>query len=418
MRVNILRWKKDCMMNNRHVEIMAPAGSFESLQAAIQGGADSVYLGVGDLNMRARAANNFTFDNLEDVVNRCREANVKVYVTLNTIMYDVDLPRMRETCDRLKELEVEAVIAHDISVIIYVNSIGLKTHISTQANVCNIEAVKFFSQFADVIVLARELSLEQIRSICDTIRNENIRGPSGDLVKVEVFIHGALCVAISGKCYMSLAQHHASANRGACLQVCRRKYRVIEEDTGNELALDNQYIMSPKDLCTIEFLDQIIGAGVSVLKIEGRGRAPEYVYTVTKTYRDAVDSLRDGTFSKEKVDKWKTALETVYHRGFWHGGYYLGRSLGEWSGIHGSKATKRKEYVGKVTNYFAQPGVAEIKVEASFVSEGDHVLIIGPTTGVIESVVTSLRKHEKAITISVSEKVRRNDQLYLLKDKN
>ncbi|NGX42529.1 MAG: putative protease YdcP [Chlamydiae bacterium] len=408
--------------NPNKIQVLAPAGSFETLQAAIQGGADSVYFGVGDLNMRSRAANHFTIGDLDEVVKRCEEHGVKTHVTLNSVMYDRDLPQVQEICDALKKSGVHAVIAHDIAVIMYAQSIEIPTHISTQVNVCNFQAVKYYAQYADVIVLARELNLEQIRSICDNIQKEHICGPGGELVKIEVFVHGALCVAISGKCYMSLAQQNASANRGECQQMCRRKYRVTDEDTGKELVLDNQYIMSPKDLCTIEYLDQMIDAGASVLKIEGRGKAPEYVYAVTKAYREAVDSIGEGTYSKEKIEKWKSGLEKVYNRGFWHGGYYLGNPLGEWSGTYGSKATRKKEYIGKTTNYFAKSGVGEFLFEAGTVESGDQVMVVGPTTGVLEFTISSMREHiegsdKRIFTIPTPEKVRRNDKLYLFKNR-
>jgi len=306
---------------NKHIEIMSPAGSWETLTAAIQGGANSVYFGIEQLNMRARAANNFKTDELPEIVKTCREKNVKTYLTLNTILYDHDISLMKKICDTAKAAGVTAVIASDLAAIMYAHSIGLEVHISTQMNVTNIETVKFLAQFADVVVLARELTLKQIKKICETIKKENIRGPKGNLVEIEIFVHGALCVAISGKCYMSLATQNASANRGACFQNCRRSYRVIDEENGEELVLDNKYIMSPKDLCTIGFVDQLIEAGVAVFKIEGRGKGPDYVYKVTKAYREAVDSYENGTYTKEKIAAWTRELESVFNRGFWHGGY-------------------------------------------------------------------------------------------------
>jgi putative protease len=404
------------------VEVLGPAGSWESLQAAIKGGSHSVYLGVGGLNMRSHSAKNFSEDDLFEIVRICHEKAIKPYVTLNSLIYDGDLELMRHSCQRIKEANVAAVIASDPAVIQYARSIGLDVHISTQLNVGNLEAVRFWAQFSDVIVLARELSLEQIALICSAIKDERICGPSGSLVRIEVFVHGALCVSISGKCYMSLSQHAKSANRGECLQSCRRRYRVIDEETQQELVVDNKYIMSPKDLCTIGVLDQIIAAGVSVLKIEGRGRSPEYVYTVVKAYRQAVDSIREGSYCKEKIDQWIKALEAVYNRGFWHGGYYLGNHLGEWSGRHGSQATQRKRYVGKVVNYYAKNQVAEIKIESTQVHVGDSFYITGAATGILKGVVSALDQEGKiviaesgmVVTIPVAEKVRRSDKLYVV----
>lgn len=409
----------------RKIDLLAPAGSFDSLQAAVKAGADAVYFGFGKLNMRSRSSNNFSLEDLDRVVKECREKNVKSYVTLNTVMYDDDLTLMKEMCDEMKKANVDAVIASDMAVIAYARSIGLNVHLSTQANVSNIEAASFYSRFVDLVVLARELRLQQIQEISRAIEKRNICGPSGRLLKVEAFVHGALCVAISGKCYMSLAQHNLSANRGECLQVCRRKYRVIEEESGSELLIDNQYVMSPKDLCTIDVLDQIVGAGVSVLKIEGRGRSPEYVYTVVSSYREALDAIAQGTYSKEKVEKWSSDLRSVYNRGFWQGGYYLGNKLGEWSGAYGSVATKKKIYVGKVSNYFDKIGVGEFLLEAHTLKKGDAIVITGPSTGVVKGFVESLRTHEKTssagkgetATIPVSQKIRRNDKLYVLVDR-
>lgn len=440
----------------RQIEIMAPAGSYEALQAAIKAGANSIYFGVGELNMRARSAS-FGLDDLSKVISICKENEVRSYLTLNTVMYDDNLEVMKKICDEAKQAGITAVIASDMAVIQYANSIDLEVHISTQTNVSNIEAVKFFAKYADVIVLARELSLEQIKFICDKIKEEKIVGPSGKLVEIELFAHGALCVSVSGKCYMSLAQYNFSANRGACLQACRRSYRVTDEETGDELKVENKFVMSPKDLCTIKFLDKILDSGVSVLKIEGRGRAPEYVYTTTKVYREAADAYLSGEFCnngkcsneerekkkeiQEKVDNWVKYLGSVFNRGFWHGGYYLGKKLGEWAGVYGSKATKEKVYLGYVKNYFQKVNVAEICLEAAEIKVGDGLVIIGPTSGVVKVEVNELRlsegnvsveevkakdnktgesnagtknvKKEVGITIPVTEKVRVNDKVYL-----
>jgi U32 family peptidase len=409
----------------KQIEIMAPAGSYESLHAAINAGANSVYFGIEQLNMRARAANNFTTEDLKKIVSICQENNVRTYLTLNTVMYDHDMILMKKICDTAKESGITAVILSDLAALQYARSIGLEVHMSTQANITNIEAVKFYSAFSDVIVLARELTLKQITSICTQIKEEGIKGPSGELIEVEIFVHGALCVAISGKCYMSLATYNSSANRGACLQNCRRAYKVIDEESGDELRIDNKYIMSPKDLCTIGFIDQIIESGVSVLKIEGRGRAPEYVDTVVRCYREAVESVLEGSYSKEKIDSWIVDLEKVFNRGFWHGGYYLGKELGEWSGTYGSQATTEKIFLGKVKNYFSKVGIGFFDLEAGSISIGDSYLITGPTTGVVEGKVEELMVNEKesdtavkgdSITFPVSSKIRENDTLFMVKD--
>ena len=405
------------------MEIMSPAGSFESLHTAIKAGANSIYFGVGKLNMRAQAAKNFTLEDLEKIINICQENNVRSYLTLNTVMYNEDLEEAKKICDKVKALGITSIIASDFSVIQYANSINLNVHISTQANVSNIEAVKFFSKFSDVIVLARELNLEQIKEICNQVQEEQIKGPSGELVKIEIFIHGALCVANSGKCYMSLGLYNTSANRGKCVQPCRRGYKITDEETGKELVLDNKYVMSPKDLCTIKFLDQILDSGVSVLKIEGRGRSPEYVYTVTKVYREAVDAYKEKTYTKEKIESWLEELKSVYNRGFWHGGYYLGNKLGEWTASYGSKATKKKVYLGKVINYFKNVNVGEFILEADEVKVGDEIIILGLTTGIVKEKVKSIFLDEKEtksakkgdhITIPIKEQLRPNDQLYKL----
>ena len=398
---------------------MSPAGSYESLMAAIQGRADSIYFGIEQLNMRAKAANNFTFDDLEKIAEICNSNNVRSYLTLNTIIYDHDLSLMKRIVDKAKAAGITAVIASDQAVINYASSIGFEVHISTQTNVTNLETIKFFSHFADVMVLARELSLMQVKSITDGIKKEKITGPSGNLVEIEIFAHGALCMAVSGKCYLSLHTNNSSANRGACVQNCRRTYEVKDEE-GNELLIDNEYIMSPKDLCTIGFIDDIINAGVKVLKIEGRGRAPEYVKTVTECYREAADAYLDGTYSKEKIEEWNKKLATVYNRGFWDG-YYLGQELGEWSEGHGSQATTRKKFLGQGVKYFPKINVAEFKIETHSLSVGDNVIITGPTTGVIEMVIKELRvddksveKVEKGINFStpIDQIIRPSDKLY------
>jgi U32 family peptidase len=397
------------------VEIMAPAGSFETLQSAIKAGAQSVYFGVGKLNMRSHSAN-FTNEDLEEVVNICKENNVRSYLALNTILYDEDLVEAKALCDLAKKLGISAVIISDVSLMKYANSIELEIHLSTQCNVSNIDAVKFYSKYADVIVLARELTLEQIKKIIEEINKKEIRGPSGKLIQIELFIHGALCVAISGKCYMSLAQYNKSANRGECLQACRRSYLIKDDETGDELVVDNKFIMSPSDLCTIGMMDQILSSGVSILKIEGRGRGSDYVYTVVKVYREAVDN-----FSKEKVIEWRNELETVFNRGFWEGGYYLGKKAGEWSGVYGSKATKKKVTVGTVINYFSKVSVAEIFINTNELKLGDDFQITGPTTGLIKGKVEEIwlddnkvEKTEKGqtITMKIPEKVRKNDLIF------
>ena len=412
-------------MKNK-VEIMSPVGSYEALMGAIKAGADSVYFGVDRLNMRSRAANNFTVKDMKKIASMCKKNNIKSYLTLNTILYDFDLELMKKLCKEAKKAGITAIIANDISAIEYAHSIELKVHISTQANVSNIEAVKFYSKYSDVIVLARELTLKQVEKIINEIKKQKIKGPSGELVKIELFVHGALCVSIAGKCYMSLSQYGASANRGLCLQPCRRSYKVIDGETGDELKIENKYVMSPKDLCTIGFLDKLVNAGVSILKIEGRGKGPEYVYTVTKTYKEAVQSISNGTYTKEKIANWNKELETVYNRGFWQGGYYLGKKLGEWSGAYGSKATKEKVYIGLIENYFIKPNVAQIKIETGKLKIGDEVMITGPTTGILQFKLESLFVNEKQaregkkgddLTIKVPGKVRKNDKLYLWTDK-
>lgn len=410
-------------MNKKSVEIMAPAGSFESLTAAIQGGADSVYFGIEQLNMRARAANNFVFDDLEKIAELGEKHNVRTYLTLNTIIYDHDLSLMKRIVDKAKNTGITAIIASDQAVINYANSIGLEVHISTQTNVTNLETIKFFSHFADVMVLARELSLKQVKDITDGIKKDDVRGPSGELIEIEIFAHGALCMAVSGKCYLSLHTNNSSANRGACVQNCRRTYEVKDED-GNELLIDNEYIMSPKDLCTIGFIDDIIKSGVKVLKIEGRGRAPEYVKTVTQCYREAADAYLEGTYTKEKIAEWDKKLASVYNRGFWDG-YYLGQEMGEWSDVHGSKATTRKKYLGKGVHYYPKAGIAEFKLETHSLKVGDKILVTGPTTGVVESEIKELMVDEvmyteikKGVTFTtpLNTIIRNSDKLYVVEE--
>ncbi|MDX8338198.1 peptidase U32 family protein [Draconibacterium sp. IB214405] len=411
-------------MERRDVEIMAPVGSYESLMAAIQGGAGSVYFGVENLNMRSRSSNNFNLDDLRKIVRIATENKVKTYLTMNVEIFDGELDKMHEVIDAAKEAGVSAVIAADISVIQYARSINLEVHISTQVNITNIEAVKFYSNFADVVVLAREMNLGRVWEISDQIKKQNITGPNGELMKIEMFVHGALCMATSGKCYLSLHEMNSSANRGACLQTCRRAYTVTDKQTGAELEIDNEYIMSPKDLKTIHFLNKILDAGVSVLKIEGRARSAEYVKTVAQCYHEAVDAYFDDSFTEEKVEDWNTRLETVFNRGFWDG-YYLGQRLGEWSKNYGSRASKRKLYIGKCTNYFKKVGVAEFKLETNNLQVGDEIVITGPTTGVYQSTVSEIRFDLKPveeglkgqrISVPIEEVIRRADKLYKMVD--
>jgi putative protease len=409
-------------LSTKDIEIMSPVGSMESLMAAIQGGAGSVYFGIGKLNMRSRSSKNFTINDLKEITRICDENNVRSYITLNTVIYDDEISEMKQIIDTAKECGVSAIIASDQSVIAYARQAGVEVHMSTQTNITNIEAVKFYAAFADVMVTARELSLDKVKAITEAIEKENITGPGGEKIKIEIFVHGALCMAVSGKCYLSLDNMNFSANRGACMQLCRRGYMVTDKDTGLELEVDNEYIMSPKDLKTIDFLDRILDAGVSVLKIEGRGRSPEYVKTVTECYREAVEAYFAGSFSAEKVESWTSRLSTVYNRGFWDG-YYLGRNLGEWSDQYGSQATRKKIYVGKVTNYFNKIGVAEILVEATPLNKGEDYMIIGPTTGVVEGRIDELRVDDKKVdnapqgetcSIPVKQFLRRADKIYKL----
>lgn len=399
---------------------MSPVGSFESLMAAIQGGAGSIYFGVGKLNMRARSSVNFSLSDLEKITRICRQYKVKSYLTLNTVIYDEELEEIREIIDAAKHHKVTAIIASDIAVLEYARSHGVEIHISTQCNITNIGAVKFYAQYADVMVTARELSLDQVANITRQISEQNIRGPKGELIRIEIFVHGALCMAVSGKCYLSLHNHNSSANRGACLQDCRRRYVVHDKESEVELEIDNEYIMSPKDLKTIHLLDKVLEAGVKVLKIEGRGRSPEYVKTVTQCYHEAVEAYYAGKFTPENIERWDKELAKVYNRGFWEG-YYLGRKLGEWSPVHGSLATQKKIYVGIVANYFAKTSIAHVRMDTRELNVGDTVQIVGPTTGVYEAVIEEMINDDKPCskavkgdnpTFRVSRTVRRNDKVY------
>lgn len=407
-------------MQRKDFEIMAPVGSYESLTAAIQGGADSVYFGVEGLNMRSRSSNNFTLDDLRNIAEICNQNNIKTYLTVNTVIYDGDLELMRKIIDTVKESGVSAVIASDVAAMSYANSIGVEVHLSTQLNISNAEALKFYAQFADVVVLARELNLDQVSGIYKRIQEENIVGPKGEQVRIEMFAHGALCMAVSGKCYLSLHEMNHSANRGSCLQICRRGYTVKDKESNIELDIENQYIMSPKDLKTIHFMNKMIDSGVRVFKIEGRARSAEYVRTVVECYREAVESYIDGTFSEEKIADWDTRLATVFNRGFWNG-YYLGQRLGEWSSSYGSEATERKEYIGKGTKYFSNIGVAEFLMESGEINEGDKLLITGPTTGAITIEAKDMRVNFAPATkivkgdlfsIATGTKIRPSDKLF------
>ncbi len=403
------------------LEIMSPAGSFECLRAAIQGGANSVYFGIGRLNMRSASAANFAPEDLPEIVRICRQAGVRTYMTLNIVLYDNELDEARRVLEMAKEAGVDAIIASDMACISYCRQIGLEVHISTQLSISNFEALKFYSQFADVVVLARELNLEQVKAIHERIVAEDLRGPSGELVRIEMFAHGAFCMAISGKCYLSLDNAAASANRGACMQLCRRGYRVTDLETGTELEIDNKYIMSPKDLCTIEFMDKFIEAGVKVFKIEGRARSAEYVKRTAQCYRRAADAVLDGTYTPELKASLKASLAEVFNRGFWDG-YYLGARLGQWSSVYGSQATRRKVYCGKVTNWFARIGVAEITVEAHELRKGDNLVVIGATTGVAEFPIEDMRVEFSSVdlapkgcrcSVASPEKLHRGDKVFL-----
>lgn len=401
---------------------MAPVGSYESLAAAIQGGADSIYFGIEGLNMRARSANNFTTEDLRKIVAICKEHHVKSYLTVNTVIYGEDLSLMREIIDAAKEAEISAVIAADVAPMSYANSIGQEVHLSTQLNISNIEALKFYAHFADVVVLARELNLEQVHEIYKQIVEQQIKGPKGELIRIEMFAHGALCMAVSGKCYLSLHEQNVSANRGACTQICRRGYTVKDKDSSVELDIDNQYIMSPKDLKTIHFMNKMMDAGVRVFKIEGRARGPEYVRIVSECYKEAVKSYCDGTFSEAKIEAWDERLATVFNRGFWNG-YYLGQRLGEWTSKYGSSATKKKVYVAKAIKYFSEIGVAEFEMESQTLEVGDEILITGPTTGALMQTIDEIRVELKPVeetvkgerfSFKVKEKIRPSDRMYKL----
>ncbi len=404
----------------QNIELTAPVGTWESLNAAIQAGANSVYFGVGVLNMRARSSVNFTLHDLVKITRICRKHQVKTYLTMNTVIFDHEVKLMKKMVDSAKKNGIDAIIASDQAVIHYARQIGMTVHMSTQTNITNLEAVKYWAQVADVMVTARELSLVQVASITRAIKRQKITGPSGKLIQIEVFAHGALCMAVSGKCYLSLDHYNASANRGACYQLCRRPYHVTDTDTGIELEIDNEYIMSPKDLCTIGFLDKILDAGVSILKIEGRGRSPEYVKTVVSCYREAIDEIIAGTYTRELAENLMERLKSVYNRGFWDG-YYLGQKMGEWAEQHGSVATQSKVYVGKITNYFTKLRVAEIKMESGDLKPGDRVYVQGPTTGSVEITIPEIRVDLKPIdktvkgehcSISVDTFLRRADKVY------
>ena len=407
-------------MKREEVEIMAPVGSYESLMAAIQAGAGSVYFGVEQLNMRARSSNNFTLDDLKRITETAHSKGVKTYLTVNVVVFDNELDQLHLIIDAAKAAGVSAIIASDISAIMYARQVGVEVHISTQVNITNIDAVRFYAQFADVVVLAREMNLGRVGEISKAIREQNITGPKGELVRLEMFVHGALCMAVSGKCYLSLNEMNSSANRGSCMQSCRRAYIVTDKETGAELEIDNEYIMSPKDLKTIHFLNKLLDAGVSVLKVEGRARSPEYVYTVVECYREAVQAYFDGEFNNEKVADWDNRLASVFNRGFWDG-YYLGQRLGEWSGNYGSLATHRKVYVGKGLNYFSNLKVAEFKLETGPLRVGDEIYITGPTTGLVKTIVSEIQLDMQSvdeapkgsyISIPVDTKIRKSDKLY------
>ena len=424
MRSNANIYDKMIMTNYNinDFEIMAPVGSRESLAAAIQAGADSIYFGIEKLNMRAHSASTFTIDDLREIAATCNEHGIKTYLTVNTIIYNEDIPLMHEIVDAAKEAGISAVIASDVAVMTYCNKVGQEVHLSTQLNISNVEALKFYAQFADVVVLARELNMSQVAEVHRLAEEQNICGPSGQPVRIEMFCHGALCMAISGKCYLSLDNANRSANRGECIQLCRRSYTVTDNETGTQLEIDNKYVMSPKDLKTVRFIDKMMKSGVRVFKIEGRARGPEYVYTVVKCYKEAIQSVIDGTFTEEKKDQWDERLATVFNRGFWDG-YYLGQKLGEWNKNYGSCATEKKVYVGKGVKYFSKLGVAEFAIEAADFKKGDKLLITGPTTGVIymnaDEIRYDLEPAEEArkgqrVSMPVPAKVRPSDKLFKL----
>ena len=407
-------------MNRNDFEIMAPVGSYESLHAAIQAGADAIYFGVEGLNMRARSSVNFTLADLHNIASICHQNNVKSYLTVNTIIFDNDIDTCHAIIDAVKESGISAIIASDIAAISYARSIDVEVHISTQVNITNIEAVKFYAKYADVVVLARELNLDQVKAIYDAIREQDVRGPHGDLVRIEMFCHGALCMAVSGKCYLSLHEMNYSANRGSCAQICRRSYTVTDRDTGEQLDVENQYIMSPKDLKTIHFLNKVIDAGVRVLKIEGRARGPEYVKIAVECYNEAIATYCNGSYCEEKIIDWDSRLAKIFNRGFWDG-YYLGQRLGEWSAKYGSSATRVKQYVAKGIRYFSNIGVAEFQMESGELHVGDEIIITGPTTGAvimtIDEIRVDLKPVEKAIkgerfSIKTNQKIRPSDRLY------
>ena len=424
MRSNANIYDKMIMTNYNinDFEIMAPVGSRESLAAAIQAGADSIYFGIEKLNMRAHSASTFTIDDLREIAATCNEHGIKTYLTVNTIIYNEDIPLMHEIVDAAKEAGISAVIASDVAVMTYCNKVGQEVHLSTQLNISNVEALKFYAQFADVVVLARELNMSQVAEVHRLAEEQNICGPAGQPVRIEMFCHGALCMAISGKCYLSLDNANRSANRGECIQLCRRSYTVTDNETGTQLEIDNKYVMSPKDLKTVRFIDKMMKSGVRVFKIEGRARGPEYVYTVVKCYKEAIQSVIDGTFTEEKKDQWDERLATVFNRGFWDG-YYLGQKLGEWNKNYGSCATEKKVYVGKGVKYFSKLGVAEFAIEAADFKKGDKLLITGPTTGVIymnaDEIRYDLEPVEEArkgqrVSMPVPAKVRPSDKLFKL----
>lgn len=414
------------MIRREDFEIMAPVGSWESLAAAFSAGADAVYFGIEGLNMRSRSSANFTMDDMDEIVKQCNEHGVKSYLTVNTVVYDNDVKLLHNIIDRAKQAGISAIISADMAAILYARQIDQEVHISTQVNVANADAVRFYSQFADVMVLARELNMDQVKGITDKIREENITGPYGEPIRIEMFCHGALCMAVSGKCYMSLHQMNSSANRGACNQICRRAYTVTDKDTGQELEVDNQYIMSPKDLKTIHFLNKMVDAGVKVFKIEGRARGPEYVKEVVECYNEALKAICDGTYDEEKIAAWDARLSRVFNRGFWDG-YYLGQRLGEWSSKYGSSSSRVKVYAAKAVRYFSKIGVAEFKLESGELNVGDEVVITGPTTGAlifkVEEIRVDLNPVEKAtkgerFSIAVPERVRPNDRLYVWRTVN
>lgn len=404
----------------KRVELLSPAGSFDSMQAAINAGADAIYFGVEQLNMRTVSSKTFTVQDIKEVAERCKAHNVKAYITLNTVMYDHDRQLLQTILKEVKEHQIDAVIASDFAVIEQCITMNIPVHVSTQANVSNIDAVKFYARFSDVIVLARELTLTQTENICKEIKRKDIRGVSGESVKIEIFGHGALCMAISGKCYLSLHTQNASANRGACQQNCRHAYEVADKETGQALLIDNEYIMSPKDLCTIDFLDEVVNSGIDVLKLEGRSKGADYVYEITKCYREALDAVEEGTYTKEKIEDWMKRLATVYNRGFWDG-YYLGRKLGEWTPNPGSAATERKLYIGKATKYYPKIGIGEFLVETGSLKIGDTLMVSGAHIGMMKETMQTLvvngleageAKRGDKITFPVPAKVTHNDKLY------